>query len=32
MMPLALVTAAAMLVGWFPLSTLWHQQAQLNAA
>jgi len=29
-MPLALVTAAAMLVGWFPLSTLWHQQSQLD--
>jgi hypothetical protein len=31
MMPLALVTAAVMLVGWFPASALWHQQAQLNA-
>ena len=31
LMPLALVTAVAMLVFWFPLSTLWHQQAQLNA-
>ena len=31
MMPLALVTAAAMLVGWFPLSTLWHQQSQLDS-
>lgn len=31
MLPLALVTAAVMLVGWFPASALWHQQAQLNA-
>ncbi len=31
MLPLALVTAAIMLVGWFPASALWHQQAQLNA-
>ena len=31
MMPLALVTAGAMLVGWFPLAALWHQQSQLDA-
>jgi hypothetical protein len=31
MFPLALVTAALMMVGWFPASALWHQQAQLNA-
>lgn len=31
MLPLAVVTAALMLVGWFPASALWHQQAQLNA-
>jgi hypothetical protein len=31
MLPLALVTAAIMLAGWFPASALWHQQAQLNA-
>ncbi len=31
MMPLALVTAAVMLVGWFPLTALWHQQSQLDA-
>jgi hypothetical protein len=31
MLPLAVVTAAIMLVGWFPASALWHQQAQLNA-
>jgi hypothetical protein len=31
MLPLALITAAVMLVGWFPASALWHQQAQLNA-
>ena len=31
MLPLALITAAIMLVGWFPASALWHQQAQLNA-
>jgi hypothetical protein len=30
MLPLAVVTAAFMLVGWFPLSALWHQQSQLN--
>jgi Septum formation initiator len=31
MLPLAVITAAIMLVGWFPASALWHQQAQLNA-
>src|SRR5579863_3538246 len=31
MVPLALVTAIVMLVGWFPLSSIWHQQAELNA-
>jgi hypothetical protein len=31
MLPLAIITAAVMLVGWFPASALWHQQAQLNA-
>ncbi len=29
-MPLALVTAVAMLALWFPLSTLIHQQSQLD--
>ena len=28
---LAFVTAGTMLVLWFPLSTLWHQQSVLNA-
>jgi hypothetical protein len=31
MMPLAVVTAIVMLVGWFPLSSIWHQQAELNS-
>jgi hypothetical protein len=31
MMPLALVTAVVMLVGWFPLTAIWHQQSELNA-
>jgi hypothetical protein len=31
MVPLALVTAVVMLVGWFPLSSIWHQQSELNA-
>jgi hypothetical protein len=31
MMPLAVVTAVTVLAMWFPLSTLWHQQAQLDA-
>ena len=30
MVPLALVTAAVMLVGWFPATAIWHQQSQLN--
>jgi len=30
--PLAALTAVIMLVGWFPLTTLWHQQRELNAA
>jgi hypothetical protein len=30
-MPLAVVTAGAMLAGWFPLSALIHQQSQLDA-
>ena len=32
MVPLALVTAAVMLVGWFPVTAIWHQQSQLNAS
>ncbi len=31
MVPLALVTAVVMLVGWFPLTSIWHQQSELNA-
>jgi hypothetical protein len=31
MLPLALVTAMAMLVFWFPASALWHQQTEINA-
>jgi hypothetical protein len=31
MVPLALVTAVIMLVGWFPLTAIWHQQSELNA-
>jgi hypothetical protein len=31
MVPLAVVTALIMLVGWFPLSAIWHQQSELNA-
>ena len=31
MVPLAVVTAVVMLVGWFPLSEIWHQQSELNA-
>jgi hypothetical protein len=30
MLPLAAVTAVFILVGWFPLKALWHQQSQLN--
>jgi hypothetical protein len=29
--PLAVVTAIAMLVGWFPFNALWHQQSQLDS-
>ena len=32
MVPLAIVTGVGMLVMWFPLSTLWHQQQQLDSA
>ncbi|HSN02576.1 MAG TPA: hypothetical protein VLS91_03735 [Acidimicrobiales bacterium] len=32
MMPLALVTAIAMLAMWFPVRTFLHQQSQLDAA
>lgn len=31
MVPLALVTAVVMLVGWFPLTSIWHQQSELNS-
>jgi hypothetical protein len=31
MVPLAVVTAIVMLVGWFPASAIWHQQSALNA-
>ena len=31
MVPLAVVTAIVMLVGWFPLTAIWHQQSELNA-
>jgi hypothetical protein len=31
MVPLAVVTAVAMLVGWFPATAIWHQQSELNA-
>ena len=31
MVPLAVVTALAMLAAWFPFATLWHQQAQIDA-
>jgi ABC-type transporter Mla subunit MlaD len=30
MLPLSVVTAGVMVVLWFPLSTLWHQQSQLD--
>jgi len=30
MVPLAVVTAIVMLVGWFPLTSIWHQQSELN--
>lgn len=32
MLPLAAVTAVFILVGWFPLTALWHQQGQINQA
>ena len=31
MLPLAVVTAMATLVFWFPLSALWHQQSEIDA-
>jgi len=31
MFPLAVITALAMLVGWFPLTSIWSQQSQINA-
>jgi cell division protein FtsB len=31
MLPLGVLTAAVMLVGWFPASALWHQQSQINS-
>ena len=31
MLPLAVVTALATLVFWFPMSALWHQQSEINA-
>lgn len=31
MVPLAAVTAVAVLVAWFPLNALWHQQSVLDA-
>ena len=31
MLPLAVVTAGFILVGWFPLSALWHQQSLLDS-
>jgi len=31
MVPLAVVTAIVMLVGWFPLTSIWHQQSELNS-
>lgn len=30
MVPLAIVTGLVMMAGWFPLSTLWHQQSEIN--
>ena len=30
MVPLALVTAVVIVAGWFPASSLWHQQAQID--
>jgi hypothetical protein len=31
MLPLAVLTAGIMLVGWFPFSALWHQQSQIDS-
>ena len=31
MLPLGVLTAVIMLVGWFPAAALWHQQTQLDA-
>lgn len=31
MLPLAVVTAVFILVGWFPLTALWHQQSILDS-
>jgi hypothetical protein len=31
MMPLAVVTAAVILVGWFPINAILHQQSQLDS-
>jgi hypothetical protein len=31
MLPLSFVTAAVMLAVWFPLTTLWHQQSEIDA-
>ncbi|MFI5036031.1 MAG: hypothetical protein ACHQFZ_07495 [Acidimicrobiales bacterium] len=31
MFPLAVVTSIVMLAAWFPLASLWHQQAQIDA-
>ena len=31
MVPLALLTGLVMLAAWFPLTTLWHQQSQIDA-
>jgi len=31
MVPLAVATAIVMLVGWFPLTSIWHQQSELNS-
>ncbi len=30
-MPLAVVTAAVILVGWFPLNAIWRQQSELDS-
>jgi hypothetical protein len=31
MVPLAIVTAIVIVAGWFPATSLWHQQAQIDA-